>query len=79
MIVWELNSNHGTHGGLMYLSLSPNLATVNVHNFWWMLEGGKVSHCEMPEEFGDLTALETVFLIGCEIASLPATTTRLTR
>ena len=44
-----------------------------------LLAGGRVSHYEMPEEFGNLTALETVFLIGCEITSLPATTTQLTR
>lgn len=34
---------------------------------------------DLPEELGNLTALESVSLVGCEVASLPATITSLTR
>jgi hypothetical protein len=34
---------------------------------------------DVPEEFGNLTALETMSLVGLAIMSLPATITRLTR
>jgi hypothetical protein len=38
-----------------------------------------VCSCKLPAEFGNLAALETVSLVGCEVASLPTTITRLTR
>ncbi len=34
---------------------------------------------DLPDEFGNLTSLETVLLVACEIASLPPTITRLSR
>lgn len=34
---------------------------------------------DLSEEFGNLTALETTSLVGCEVASLPATITSLTK
>lgn len=38
-----------------------------------------VSFNDVPAAFGNLTALETMSLLGCEVNSLPATITRLTR
>jgi hypothetical protein len=44
-----------------------------------LLPAGLVSFDEVPAGFGNLTALETVSLVRCEVTLLPATITCLTR
>jgi hypothetical protein len=40
---------------------------------------GMVYPEDLSEDFGNLAALETVSLVGCEVAALPATITSLAR